>query len=102
MNEDMNCYYNWPNQFKGLCKICNILMSFNEYYYFDKYKNDTKYHKITTEKGIIEQLKKSNTIEYLVEIILNDCMVWEIREYTLEEKDLRWMETRRRIHEGGK
>ena len=97
MSFNMNeCYGDLSNGYKPpkiKDNFIHYLISyvFLVYYYEQRFKRDVKYHKFTSLKGILDQLKKSNTFEYLVELKLNESITWEIREYTCSDTDIEYI-----------
>ena len=85
-NIDLTNFTNKPRRNEFFVKYL-----FNHIFY--NYHNKFKwyYDKFTTIEGIISQLKKSDSFEYLQEITLNDIIVWELRTHHCEYDELQYI-----------
>lgn len=83
---DYTCYqYNKPDELADVKSIF-ICMGL----YANEYKGPL-YDRLTTLKGLKEQIIQSNTIEYLKEIRISNCQVWEIVTKDLNDNEIEYI-----------
>lgn len=69
---------------------------FINYHNEKRFKRDRKYKPFTTVKGLLKQLKYSESVTYLYELMLNDCIVWELREHKCSPEDIEFLKNHER------
>ena len=86
--EDMIDMSNWSIKQNNTCIIDSINQVFKNYVNDKYYKsNKSKYEKLTTIKGLYNQMNKTDEITYVVELISNGIWIWELNTIVLTDNE---------------